>query len=162
MTGRVAALLADPGQAHVEVEAAARESKPATVKAIRALAQKASVPNHEALKFTIEDLKTFKVQRLHQARTCKSVEWALDEKLPTDENTPALRHKLQAYRKALDNILGLKVKGGARGKKKVPTNILNIFKEKSSGMGVKFEEGKIGDIAQMLAAVKARATEQEE
>ena len=114
------------------------------------------------------DIKAFHAKRLHNATRPKSIEWALDEKTPTQDDPQELRNRFQAYRKALDAIISPKGKGGGKasgrgaGHKKVPADALQIFKDKCNAMGVKFEESKVGDVAQLLAAVKARADEIEE
>ncbi|CAK0875590.1 unnamed protein product, partial [Prorocentrum cordatum] len=159
MMRKVAASIADPGQAHMEVDAAIPESKPASSRATSALAPKRAADSNQALKFTLEDLNDFHAQRLHQSRGLKPIEWALDEKTPREDDPPALRHRPQGHRKAMGEIIGQKTKGGKGGKKKLPANILTVFKEKVDNLGLEFDGSKIGSPRQqprmaLLAAAR--------
>ncbi|CAK0858692.1 unnamed protein product [Prorocentrum cordatum] len=127
MTHTVAALLADQGQAHKTVT-----------------------------QYTLDDIKKFKPDRMHQARNTKTIDWAMDEAVPTEDSPASDRQRFAVYRKALDAIVAPK----GRSKKPDP-KVLAVFKDKASELGVRFDEKRFGDLSQLLAAImaKTRSTE---
>ncbi|CAK0864407.1 unnamed protein product [Prorocentrum cordatum] len=156
MTHAVAALLADQGQAHVEATEAIPEAQPASAHTLRALSGRGRASQKTVTQCALDDIKKFKPDRMHQARNTKTIDWAMGEAVPTEDSPASDRQRFAVYRKALDAIVAPK----GRSKKPDP-KALAVFKDKASELGVRFDEKRLGDLSQLLAAImaKTRSTE---
>ena len=92
----------------------------------------------------------------------------MDEKGLDERDDKSTQLRCTKYKLALDKLSvsapGSKAAGkggkGSKGKKgQGPTEVVNLFKEKCDAMGVQFHESRLGDIAQLLAFIRARMGE---
>ena len=176
MIGKIAASLADEGQARLESDGAPAETQLVAPAAIRALAQGCAQPPTQAaapggaasargpaaadaLTITLEDLKSFAFDRLHERSGARTLDWALEDRAIAAEDPAPLRTKFESYKTAL-NALAPKKKGAGKGKPKSQETI-DVFKRISESLGVKFDAARLTDVIQLVAAVRARLDEAE-
>ncbi|CAK0858357.1 unnamed protein product [Prorocentrum cordatum] len=157
MICKVAASIADESQAHLESGPASAEMQLIPASTIRALAQgcvqtpaqaaaagAAAMPGQapaEPLPITLEDLKNYSFDRLHDRSGTRTLDWALEDRAVTAEDPATLRKKFESYHAAF-KTLALKAKGTGKGKAK-SKEAGDVFKRISEALGVKFDATRV-------------------
>ena len=109
-----------------------------------------------AVVMVLGDLKQLKGKPLHSASAKKSIDWAVDQFDCKPEN----KAKFVGYRKAFELLItpekgkGKEGKGKAAGKKISP-GVVQEFERICMELGAKFDECRLGDLANLLTVLKA-------
>jgi hypothetical protein len=169
MIRKVAASLADPGQTELDTDAAAAEAALIDVSRL-ALMTETPGPRAAAVTFTMQELRDFHPDKLHDGSKIRTLDWALDDKGPDDNDGANTKARFSQYLVALEKLLLLDSggkasskggksgsgKGRGKGGKNPPAAVINVFKSKCDSMGFHFDQSRNGDVAKLLAVVRAR------
>ena len=173
MISKVASGVVDESQAGLEAEAAASEAAIIPDASLRALGRRGSpgIPDpsaaaaKDALVVTLEDLRNYAFDKLHSGRAPRSLEWALEDRGISQDDSQAVRTKHKAYLAALKALIPKPpkdVKPKDKPKLKQQTQETNAaFEKATQALGVKFDAARLPDIAQLVAAIRARVDELE-
>ena len=179
MIAKIAASVGDEGQAHLEATAAAAETSLLPDASLRALGRRtnpgAPVPGAaaaadasaaaaaaaaaDATSITLEDLRNYSFEKLHAGRAPRSIDWALEGRGISQDDTPSARSKYKSYLAALKALIP-KTKGKCKGKSQ-SQDANAAFEKATKALGIKFDASRLSDIAQLVAAIRARMEEQE-
>ena len=173
MVQKIASSIADEGQAALEVGLAEQDGPVPPPHAIRAYAGRSGAPAKAgspattrsgaepsvaaAVTVTVQELKDFDLQKLHEASKPKSIEWALDQ-YGFDEDVDGIhmKDKFDSYDKALGALVKpTPIKGRGRAGP-TPSAVLSAFKAHCNNMGIKFDERRLSDLVSLVSAIQAR------
>lgn len=150
MVSKIAASIADEGQALAETTNALNGAPAPSASDILALAPGGL---KKAFKFTLEQLRKTKHEKLHTGRNCKSIDWALEDVGIQDLQGEDLK-KFELYRKALDELAFPRTGNSNKKPTKIKDEVLTEFKKLVSALGVSFKQDRVPDIIQLLAAAQ--------
>ena len=131
--------MADPAQTELDLEESAGEVALIPGKRLATLAGD-DASHAKVVTFTLQELRDFTLERLHENAKIRSLDWALDEKGPDDAEGPSTKVRFNQYKLALEKLLLLGQagkglgKGGkaskGKGAKNPPAAVITVFKSK--------------------------------
>jgi hypothetical protein len=166
MIRNVAASIADPGQTEADTDDAAKETAIINASKLVSLAG-ASTRGSAVVTFTLDELRNFYPNKLHETNRVRSIDWAMDEKgIDETADSNNTRARYNKYKVALEKLIvqGKGDKGGGKGAKGgknkkgggVQADLLTTFKSKCDQLGIQFTETRLGDLAKLFAVIRAR------